>query len=299
MLRDVTLGFDDIGSYAASDAFIGVTVGRHANRIGEGRFVLNGKTYTLDCNNGPNHLHGGFHGYHTRMFTAEAEGEALRLSLVSPDGDQGYPGNFTFSVIFRFTEDNALRIRYEGVSDADTVANLTNHSYFDLSGGQDPMGQTLWLNSEFYAENDENNLPTGRLLPVAGGPFDFTVEKPLGQDIHREHIQLLQSGGYDHNFAIADHASPFARLYSGKTGILMTVSTDLPGVQVYSANNLRDVTGKNGKVYQPHSAVCLETQYFPNAMAIDGFEKPILKAGASYLHETTYAFSCPSDRKHP
>lgn len=292
-LRDVVLGFDDISSYATSDAYMGATVGRHANRIGGGQFTLNGKTYSLDRNCGPNHLHGGFQSYHTRMFSAEENGQELRLSLLSPDGDQGYPGTLKFSVSFRFTEENALHIRYEGVSDEDTVVNLTNHSYFDLSDGADPMGQLLWLNGEYYAENDETNLPTGRLLPVTGSPFDFTHEKPLGKDLSAPHAQLLLSRGYDHNFTISDTTKPFATLYSEQTGIQMTATTNMPGVQLYTANNLGDCEGKYRRHYRAQLAVCLETQFFPNAMAVENFEKPILKAGETYLRETIYTFSIP------
>lgn len=291
ILRDVTLGYDELASYTASDKFFGVTAGRCANRIGYGRFTLNGKTYTLDINSPPHHLHGGARGYQHRMFSARQHEGALILGLYSPDGDQGYPGSLELSVTFRFTPQNELHILYRGTTDQDTLLNLTNHSYFDLSWGQDPLGQSLWIDADRFAENDENTLPTGRLLPVKGTPFDFTVEKPLGRDIDLPDTQLIRCRGYDHNYQLNSGDGPCARLYSSSTGIAMTVKTDMPGMQVYSGNFIGGTKGKNGRVYRPHDGICLETQFFPNAMAIDGFEKPILRAGETYLHETVYGFS--------
>ncbi len=289
---DVVLGYDEIDGYERGTLYFGATVGRHANRIGGGAFFLNGQTYSLEKNSGPNHLHGGSRGYDKRMFSAEIQGDALALSLCSPDGDQGYPGRLSLTVTFSFSPENALTIHYHAVSDRDTVVNLTNHSYFDLSAGSNPIGQLLKLDADFFTENDENTLPTGVISPVDGTPFDFRREKPIGQDLDQLHQQLLYCRGYDHNFVLKTEGrlTGFARLCSPETGIAMTAETDLPGVQLYGGNFVDD-TGKGGRQYTPNSALCLETQFFPNGMAIDGFPKPILRAGAVYDHTTRYLFS--------
>ena len=286
---DVVLGYNDIKGYETGTCFFGATVGRHANRIGGGAFTLNGKTYSLAKNSGPNHLHGGPEGFDRRMFQAELLGDTLKLSLVSPDGDQGYPGALRLSVYFSFSEDMALTIRYEAVSDQDTVVNLTNHSYFDLSGGRNPRGQLLTLDADEYTENDENTLPTGVISPVAGTPFDFRQEKPVGQDLDAMNQQLLYCRGYDHNFVLKNggQLTEFARLRSRETGIAMTAATDMPGVQLYGANFVEE-QGKGS--YQPYCAVCLETQFFPNGMGVAHFPKPLLRAGDTWRHETVYRF---------
>ncbi len=281
---DVVLGYRTAGGYEQGQLYFGATVGRHANRIGGGQFLLNGKTYTLEKNSGPNHSHGGFRGYHQRMFSAEIQEDTLCLRLLSPDGDQGYPGTLRVEVRFSFSPSRVLTICYEARTDRDTVVNLTNHSYFDLSGGRDPMGQLLRLRAERYTENDENTLPTGVISPVAGTPFDFTVEKPLGRDIDAPQLRAYR--GYDHNYVLRGDGE-FALLRSPATGIVMTASTDLPGVQLYTGNWIEEPLGK--RPYGPRAGVCLETQFFPNAMAIDAFEKPILRAGAVYRHSTAYA----------
>lgn len=288
---DVVLGYDDARGYETGQVYFGATIGRHANRIGGGVFTLNGVTYTLAQNNGPNHSHGGPIGFDRRLFDAEIAGDQLILRLVSPDGDQGYPGTLSLAVTFSFSRGNALTIRYEATTDRDTVVNLTNHSYFDLSGGIAPMGQLLRLDADYFTENDENTLPTGRILPVAGTAFDFTAEKPVGRDIESGEEQLRLCRGYDHNFVLKNSGQlqPFARLYSEETGISMTAATDLPGVQLYSGNYVEG-RGKGGRRYNIRDGVCLETQFFPNAMAIDGFQKPILRAGETYDHTTVYQF---------
>lgn len=292
VLTDVVLGYDDPVQYESRDLYFGATVGRHANRIGGARFTLNGVTYDLEINNGPNHLHGGSRGYHQRMFTPRVEGDTLHLSLLSPHMDQGYPGNLQLTVSFRFDELGCLSITYQAQTDQDTVINLTNHSYFDLSGGQNPMGQLLQLEADFFTENDENTLPTGTILPVEGTPFDFRQAKAVGQDIDSDHIQLKNCNGYDHNFVLNGTGfRPFGQLSSPETGITMTAMTDMPGVQLYSANFVEEPHGKGKKNYWHRSALCLETQFFPNAMAVEGFTKPILRAGDVWRHRTSYQFS--------
>ena len=291
ILRDVTLGHDEILPYTTTGEFFGATVGRHANRMDHGRFTLNGKTYQMAITNGPHNLHSGPNSYNTRFFTVTEEGDTLCFSLHSPDGDQGFPGNFDLKVGYRFTPENALHITYRGICDQDTVVNITNHSYFDLSGGQDPQGQLLWLESEFYTEASETTIPSGVISAVKGTPFDFTTEKPVGRDNRADHRQIRLCKGYDHNFILTGAHPYFARLRSEKTGIVMRVSTDMPGVQVYGGNYLSGVRGKGGRVYRDYDAVCLETQFFPGGMGIAHFPSPILRAGEEYRHETVYAFS--------
>lgn len=288
--RDVVLGYDSLTDYEQGQVYFGATIGRHANRIGNGQFTLGGTTYQLEKNSGPNHSHGGMEGFDRRMFTAEILGDELAMKLCSPDGDQGYPGTLDLTVTFSFS-DNALKIHYLATTDRDTVVNLTNHSYFDLSGGQNPLGQRLRMAAEFFTENDENTLPTGRILPVRGTAFDFTEEKTVGRDLGNYEEQLLLCRGYDHNYVLENRGTlqAFAWLHSPETGITMTAETDMPGVQLYSGNYVED-RGKGGRNYGPRDGICLETQYFPNAMAIEAFEKPILRAGAVYDHTTVYRF---------
>ncbi len=289
---DVVLGYDTAAGYAQGQLYFGATVGRHANRIGGGQFSLNGKTYHLEKNSGPNHSHGGIDGFHRRMFAPEIRGDTLCLRLTSPHGDQGYPGTLTLEVQFFFSPDNVLTIHYLARTDRDTVVNLTNHSYFDLSGGADPMGQLLHLDAAYYTENDENTLPTGVVAQVAGTPFDFTAEKPLGRDIEQDCPQLRFCRGYDHNFVLKNGGArrAFATLRSPVTGITMTAETDMPGVQLYTGNWVDEPFGKGGRHYHMRDGVCLETQFFPNAMAVEHFQKPILRAGEVYDHTTVYVF---------
>ena len=187
---DVVLGYDDLDGYRTGTCFFGATVGRHANRIGGAAFTLGGNTYTLEKNAGPNNLHGGPEGFDRRLFSGEIDGDKLKLRLTSPHMDQGFPGELRLTVTFTFSPENELTIRYEAVCDRDTVVNLTNHSYFDLSGGRNPMGQLLRLDADRFCEGDENTLPTGRLLEVEGTPFDFREEKPVGRDLHTVTPQL-------------------------------------------------------------------------------------------------------------
>ena len=292
-LTDVILGYPSAADYEAGSFYFGATVGRHANRIGGGRFTLNGVTYTLERNSGPNHSHGGFCGYHQRMFVAEIHGDTLDMHLFSPDGDQGYPGNLRLTVRYRFADDLRLSIKFLAVCDQDTVVNLTNHCYFDLSGGQAPMEQLLQICAEQYTENDENTLPTGVVASVAGTPFDFRQPQPIGRDLSADCQQLHHCNGYDHNFVLKNGGSmqTAARLYSPVTGIVMEEATDLPGLQLYSGNFIDAPNGL--RPYGFRSGVALEGQFFPNAMAIAAFQKPILPAGQTYRHNITYQFSIP------
>ena len=289
-LTDVVLGYDSVAGYEDGSAFIGATIGRVGNRIGSACFSLGGKTYELAKNDGENCLHGGKKGFDRHVWQAEIiDALSVRFSRLSPDGEENFPGNLQVSVRFTLDDANSLHIVYDSVCDADTLVNLTNHSYFDLSGCGKAMEQTLWLNSERFLELGEGTLPNGKLLNVAGTPFDFRVPKPVGRDIDADDAQLRAGGGYDHNFCLGGEHAAF--LESAETGIRMDTYTDLPGVQLYTGNFLGEQPGKGGRCTHSRGAVCLETQLYPNAMNCWGFPSPVLRAGQR-LHSTTrYAFS--------
>lgn len=287
---DVVLGFDTLEGYRNDTAFLGATVGRVSNRIAGASFSLNGTEYPLAANCGRHHLHGGPEGFHRRVWRGERAGEnAVRLSRRSPDGEEGYPGTLDVSVTYALTEDNALRITYEAVSDRDTPVSLTNHSYFNLAGGGDAMGHVLELAAGYFLENDGDCVPTGTLLPVAGTPFDFRTAKPVGRDIGRDDEQLRRGGGYDHNYVLS--GSTAAVLSCPETGIVLTVRTTMPGMQLYTANALPDAAGKGGAPMGCRTAVCLETQQFPDAVHRANFPSPILRAGEQLREETEWRFT--------
>ena len=289
-MTDVVLGYDTVAEYEAGKAFLGATIGRVGNRIGGARFSLGGKEHVLADNDGGNCLHGGARGFDRRMWQAEViEPDAVRFSRLSPDGEENFPGNLQVSVTFTFTDDCSLAIAYDAVSDADTLVNLTNHSYFDLSGGGHAMDQTLYINASRYLELGAGTLPTGRQLSVANSPFDFRTPKRVGRDIKADDAQIRAGGGYDHNFCLS---GPYAAmLESGETGLRLEVFTDMPGVQLYTANFLGDQPGKGGRQMHDRDGVCLETQLYPNAMNCYGFPSPILRAGQPMHSETVYSFS--------
>ena len=288
-LVDVVLGYDTAAEYEKNDAYLGATIGRVGNRIGGAAFSLGGVTYELAKNDGANHLHGGVKGFDKVFWAAEAGENCVAFSRRSPDGEEGYPGNLDVTVTFTLTEGNALRIAYDAKTDKDTLVNLTNHSYFNLSGGGSVLDHLLTVYAERFCEGDSGCLPTGKLLPVAGTPFDFREAKPIGRDIGADDAQLHGAGGYDHNYVLAGRRA--ALLYSERTGIEMSVDTDLPGMQVYSGNFLTERKGKGGAAIAQRGALCLETQLFPNGMACWGFPSPVLRAGQTMHSETAYSFS--------
>lgn len=287
---DVLLGYDTLAEYETQSGYFGATIGRVGNRIGGGVFSLDGVQYQLACNNGPNHLHGGVKGFSKYVWDLRSQTEdTLVFSRLSPDGEEGYPGNLQVQVSLTLTADNAVRLHYEADTDRDTIVSLTNHSYFNLAGHGSVLDHTLQVNACRMAENDETSLPTGRLLPVAGTAFDFRAPKPIGRDIAQDHPQLVIGKGYDHNFVLSDTVA--AVLRCPESGIVMTVETDLPGMQVYTANHVTQRAGKGGTVIQARDAVCLETQLFPNAMARYGFPSPVLHAGEHLSTVTAFRFS--------
>ena len=297
---DVVLGFDSADEYLINPPHFGAPIGRNANRIAGAKFTINGKDYKLEPNNGPNNLHSGPNLYQSRLWDSEAEendlGTSVSFSLFSPDGDQGFPGNANITITYTLTPDNSLDISYHMICDADTVANFTNHSYFNLDGhdGKDTLKQRVWIDADTYTRADEGSIPTGEFTPVKGTPMDFTVMKPIEQDIHEDYEALVFGGGYDHNWVLnhpQGEVSLCAASESDKTGIRMEVYTDLPGIQFYTANFLKNMTGKGGAVYEKRCCYCFETQYYPDSVNKPEFQSPVLKAGEEYKTTTIYKFS--------
>ena len=295
--RDVVLGFDSVTGYETDGSHFGATIGRNGNRIAGAAFELHGKTYQLAKNENNNNLHSGPDGYDYRLWNVEeADDSAVTFVLMSPDGDQGFPGNFEVSVTYTLTDENAVEIHYEGSCDQDTVVNMTNHSYFNLAGHDAGSieNQTLVLKAEqFSPVIDSASIPTGEHAPVQGTPMDFTEMKPIGRDIQEDYQALKYGNGYDHNWALnhpAGELSLSAKAEDEKTGRTMEVYTDLPGVQFYTANSLKTEHGKNHAVYTPRCGYCFETQYFPDAINKPEFASPVVKAGEEYKTTTIYKF---------
>lgn len=293
--RDVALGYDTLEEYETQDGYLGACVGRVCNRIGGAAFTLSGKRWPLARNDGRNHLHGGRRGFDKFVWRAEAGADFVRFARTSPDGEEGYPGTLHVTLTCRVAE-GMLELCYDAASEQDTLCSLTNHTYWNLNGGGSVLEHTLRVNAEAFLENDDECLPTGQLLAVDGTPMDFRAAKPLGRDMGQDNVQLQRCGGYDHTFCLpaAPRLHEAAELYSAQSGIALRVLTTLPGVQVYSANGLHARRGKGGAVYHERDAVCLETQFYPNAMRCPGFVKPILHAGERYHHITQYQFSTPA-----
>lgn len=289
-VTDVVLGYDDVNSYATRGGHLGATVGRNANRIGNARFSLNGKEFKLGANDRKNNLHSGPDCYDYRIWhVAEHKNDEITFSIDSPDGDQGYPGNAKISITYKLA-DNGLKLIYNGICDQDTVFNMTNHSYFNLSGHNKPelaMTQTLQLACPRFTVADNESIPTGELRVVDGSPMDFRTAKPIGQDINQEYEPLILQQGYDHNFEIS--SQPCAILYSAESGITMEVYTDCPGVQFYSGNYLNN-PGKGGIHYNRRGGICLETQYFPDSVNHPEWKQPFVAANTPYHSETEYRF---------
>ena len=290
-LDDVVLGFDTAEEYAKSGTFFGTVVGRNANRTKDGRFTLNGKTYQLGINNGPNNLHSGPDYFKNRLWNVEEVTDtSIRFMLESADGDQGFPGNAVIRVTY-VLENGALHVIYDADCDQDTVFNMTNHSYFNLRGHQNPEGameQLLMLPARHFTPDDAQSIPTGELRDLAGSPMDFRTAKPIGQDIHMAYDALELQGGYDHNFEV--WCNPCAVLSDPVSGRRMEVTTDCCGVQFYSGNFLKGETGKDGVTYPYRSGICLETQFYPNCLNNPQWKQPIVKAGEHYHSETVYQF---------
>lgn len=293
---DVLLGFDSLEDYQVQNKYIGALIGRYANRIGGARFTLNGKEYSLAANDGPNHLHGGTVGFDKQVWTVEIAGDDfLTLSLVSPDGQEGYPGTLTVQVTYRL-ENSGLTIDYWAKSDCDTLCNLTNHAYFNLSGhASGPvLGQEIQILADFYTPTYAGSIPTGELLAVDGSPMDLRSPTFIGTHIDYDDVQLRYAGGYDHNWAVQGQPGtlrPAAQAYSPETGIIMEVLATQPGIQFYSGNYLDGCpAGKNGAPYAKRWGFCLETQAYPDSPHHPDFPSAVLKTGEEYRHTTVYRF---------
>ena len=299
-LTDVVLGYDDLAGYEVNGCFFGATIGRSGNRIAQSRFTLDGKEIVLTPNEGANNLHSGPDGFEKKMWTASEISEdknAVTFSRISPDGENGFPGEFNVSVTYEMTEENELRIVYGGVCDQTTIANMTNHSYFNLAGegSGSAMDQYLTIHAEQYTPVGEGSIPLGENAAVEGTPMDFRKAHKIGDEIEADFEQLRITGGYDHNYVTDGYNKAsireIAEAWSEKTGIQMNVLTDCPCVQFYAANFVDQEHGKNGHVYNKREAFCLETQVEPNAVNVENFHSPILEAGERYYSETIYRFS--------
>jgi aldose 1-epimerase len=293
---DIVLGFDTLDGYLKEHPYFGVIVGRYANRIGKGRFVLEGVEYKLATNNGPNHLHGGIKGFDKVVWKVEDvkttdDTASVKLSYLSKDGEEGYPGNLNCSVKYTLTKDNELKIEYEAQTDKTTIVNLTNHAYWNLAGqgNGDILGHELMLNADKYTPVDEGLIPTGEIKDVKGSPMDFTKSMTIGSRISQV------TGGYDHNYVLNSGGGKLAlaaKVYEPTTGRVMEIDTTEPGIQLYSGNFLDgSITGKSGKVYKKHYGFCLETQHFPDSPNKPQFPSVVLKPGEKYQTETVLKFS--------
>ncbi|MCH5186494.1 MAG: galactose mutarotase [Oscillospiraceae bacterium] len=296
---DVVLGRDSLEEYLDNYGFYGAAIGRYANRIENSEFEIGGKIYKVGANEGRNSLHGGIFGFDKKVWEAyegESGGEpGVEMILESPDMEEGFPGTLKVKMTYTLTKENSLKIEYRAMSDKDTAVNLTNHSYFNLSGHSSGniYNQVLQINSGFYTPNNKECMPFGEILTVDGTPFDFREPKPIGRDISADFEQINMFGGYDHNFVIDGRGYRLAATaFSPDTGITMKMYTDKPAVQLYTTNGTENGrVCKDGTVYEKHQAFCLETQYFPNSMKYSHYPSPILKAGEEYRFTTEYEFS--------
>lgn len=299
-LDDIALGYDSISDYEDNNPGFGSFIGRHANRIKDGTFELNNLIYKLEKNDGNNNLHGGDIGYNKVVYnvaTFKVEDTiSIEFSRVSPDMEQGFPGNLDIKVRYTITKDNSLTINYNAISDQDTVVNLTNHSYFNLSGHNSGsvLEQKVWIKSDSFTPTDDELIPTGEVADVTNTPMDFRELKALGRDIEADYKPLLFAGGYDHNYILKKETSQVekvATLVDDKTSRVMDVYTDMPGMQLYTGNFIDNERGKKGIIYKKRDGVCFETQYYPNSVNIPEFPSSILKGGEEYKSTTIYKFS--------
>jgi aldose 1-epimerase len=290
---DVVLGFDSLDSYVKERSFFGATVGRVGNRIAKGRFTLEGKTYTLAINNGPNHLHGGIKGFDRALWTAKSQkGASVKFTYTSPDGEEGYPGKLDVTVVMSLTDANELTIDYTAVTDKPTPVNLTNHSFFNLAGTGDVLSHELMIAADAFTATDAELIPTGEIKPVKGTPMDFTSPTAIGSRFSQLKSQPV---GYDDNYVLNSGGKGLAlaaTVYEPKSGRVMEVHTTEPGIQLYTSNFLDgSLTGKGGVAYPQHSALCLETQHFPDAVNQPKFPSIILRPGQIYRQTTVYKFA--------
>lgn len=287
---DVVLGYDDFQSYQTLDAYLGALVGRVANRIKHGHFTLNNQEYHLAINNGPNHLHGGIQGFSYRIFNYHIKDEkTIEFSYLSKDGEEGYPGNLDLKVIYTL-EDDTLTVKYHAISDQDTLINITNHSYFNLSGKKENIYKhLLQIKADTFACVDQDGLTTGEFRNVDNTAFDFRHFAYIGDRVEQDDEQLKLGNGFDHPFIFNINKNQVVLIHE-KTGRRLTVSTSLPGAQIYTANYLDGRLGKYGQHYDKRDAICIETQNLPDAIHIEKNPSTILKKGETYDEQTSYKF---------
>ena len=288
--QDIVLGREDLTDYLDNNGYFGAIIGRHGNRIYRGNFSINDVLYNVSINDGKNSLHGGIKGFDKYVWdVVENDNNSITLSILSPDNDEGFPGNLKVIVTYKVTENDGLSMHYK-----DTVVNLTNHSYFNLNGigNGNIYDLDLWMNCSFYTPNTDECMPYGEILSVKDTPFDFRVAKKVGKDINLDFEQVSKFGGYDHNLIIDGTGfRKAAEVFSEKTGICMEMFTDKPGVQLYTGNAINENKPcKDNKTYEKHEALCLETQFFPNSTSYSHFPSPILKANEKYDYTTEYRF---------
>jgi len=295
-VEDVTLGYATLDEYVKNRKYFGATIGRYGNRIAKGKFTLDGEAYTLATNNGENHLHGGLKGFNKVVWDSEPittkDAVGVRLTYLSPDGEEGYPGNLTCTVIYTLTNDDELRVDYEATTDKSTPINLTHHSFWNLAGSakRDILGHELMLNADHYLPVDSGLIPTGEIKAVKGTPMDFTTPATIGSRIDQV------EGGYDHNYVLTrkTHGEELilaAQAYEPDSGRVMEIYTTEPGIQLYSGNFFDGaITGKDGKVYDKYYAFCLETQHFPDSPNQADFPTTTLKPGQTYTHVCVHKF---------
>jgi aldose 1-epimerase len=299
-LGDIVLGFDSLDGYLKDHPFFGAIIGRYGNRIGKAQFTLNGQTYKLAANNGPNHLHGGVKGFDKVLWTGQVvedkRGAAVAFSRTSPDAEEGYPGNLKVRVTYVLTDDNSLLVDYEATTDKATPVNLTQHSYFNLAGEGtgDILGHELTINADRYTPVDGTLIPTGELAPVAGTPFDFRKAVAIGARINDKNPQLANGKGYDHNWVLNRKGAGMqlaARVKEPKTGRTLEIQTTEPGIQFYAGNFLDgSIKGKGGHVYAHRTGFCLETQHYPDSPNQPKFPSTILQPGQTYRTSTVFKF---------
>ena len=297
-LTDVVLGYDNIDQYVAyPDNNYGGLIGRYGNRIANAKFTLDGAEYNLPQNNNGHCLHGGPKGYHAVVWDAkQIDNQTVELTYLSPDGEAGFPGNLSVKVTYKLTDDNAVDIRYEATTDKPTVVNLTNHSYFNLSGvpGSQIVDHQIMIDADTFTAVDETLIPTGVFEPVEGTPMDLRQLVTIGKDIDNPYQQLAYGGGYDHNWVLnngGDITKVAAKVVSPTSGIVMEVYTNEPGIQFYAGNCIKPIGGKNGVTYGKRSGLALETQVFPNSVNQEGFPNAIYGPDKDYEAVTIYKFS--------
>ena len=297
-MADVILGYDSLKSYERGGAYFGAIVGRYGNRIGKGRFTLEGKEYQLIINDGENHLHGGKIGFSKKLWTTDSfDGHSLKMTLNSPDGDQGYPGDLKLTVTYTLNDSNELEIHYTATTDKPTILNPTNHCYFNLTGNPENtiLNHELMINADKYTPIDNEFITTGEIADVAGTPMDFRTPTPIGKRINDDFTQLKNGKGYDHNWVLRDYNGKVreaATLYDPSSGRELEVLTDQPGIQFYSGNFLNGMdVGKGGIHYKHRTGCCLETQHFPDSPNKKNFPSVELKPGETFNSTTIYKFT--------